>query len=250
MRPKPLIPTRTGMAIRNPFLAGDGRGGPTRLSTRALPSPSGRRPARRRHPPGGTRPPRVGGAAGYRSLSSCAIACSCVAVARGGVPRDRGLDARRASSSSSVTSSAPSASCSRSRRRAPITGTMSSPRESDPGDRHLGDGRAALARRSGGARRRARRLRSRLPRWKRGAWARKSLAGRSRCGGPVAGEQAAGEHAVGGDADAELARRRQDLVLDPARDQRVLDLQVGDRVDGGGAADRLAPTSDRPMWRT
>jgi hypothetical protein len=37
--------------------------------------------------------------------------------------------------------------------------------------------------------------------------------------GPVAGEQAAGEDAVGGDAYAELTAGRQDLVLDPAREQ-------------------------------
>jgi hypothetical protein len=32
----------------------------------------------------------------------------------------------------------------------------------------------------------------------------------------MAADQATREYAVGGDADAQLARRRQDLVLDPA----------------------------------
>jgi hypothetical protein len=42
---------------------------------------------------------------------------------------------------------------------------------------------------------------------------------------------------IGGDADAELKARRQNLVLDPARDQRVFDLQVADGVDGLRAPD-------------
>ena len=56
---------------------------------------------------------------------------------------------------------------------------------------------------------------------------------------PVPGEEAAGEDAVGGDADPELAAGGQDLLLDPARDQRVLDLQVGDGMHGVRPADRL-----------
>ncbi len=56
---------------------------------------------------------------------------------------------------------------------------------------------------------------------------------------PVAGEQAAGEHPVGGDSDAQLPRGGQDFGLDAAGEQRVLDLQVGDRVDGVGAAQGL-----------
>jgi hypothetical protein len=60
-------------------------------------------------------------------------------------------------------------------------------------------------------------------------------------GAPVAAEQAAREHAVGGHADPELAQRGQDLGLDAARDQRVLDLQVADRVNGRGTADRVCP---------
>ena len=56
---------------------------------------------------------------------------------------------------------------------------------------------------------------------------------------PVAAEQPARENAVGGDADPELLAGRQDLGLDPARDQRVLDLQVADRMGRVGAPDRL-----------
>jgi hypothetical protein len=54
----------------------------------------------------------------------------------------------------------------------------------------------------------------------------------------VAADEAARQHAVGGDADAELAHDRQDLLLDAAAEERVLDLQLRDRMDGGGAADR------------
>jgi hypothetical protein len=52
----------------------------------------------------------------------------------------------------------------------------------------------------------------------------------------VAGQQAARQHAVGGHADPQLAAGRQDLLLETAREERVLDLQVTDRVDGGRAA--------------
>ena len=55
----------------------------------------------------------------------------------------------------------------------------------------------------------------------------------------MAADQAARQHAVGGDADAKLAAGRQDLVLDAARDQRIFDLQIADRMHGGGAPDRL-----------
>ena len=40
---------------------------------------------------------------------------------------------------------------------------------------------------------------------------------------------------------AELAAGGEDLGLDPARDERVLDLQVGDGVHGVRAPDRLRP---------
>ena len=34
-------------------------------------------------------------------------------------------------------------------------------------------------------------------------------------------------------------RGRQDFILDAARDQRIFDLQIADRMHGGGAADRF-----------
>jgi hypothetical protein len=55
----------------------------------------------------------------------------------------------------------------------------------------------------------------------------------------VPGEEAAGENAVGGDPDPELAAGGEDLALDPARDQGVLDLHVCDGMHGVRAADRL-----------
>jgi hypothetical protein len=78
---------------------------------------------------------------------------------------------------------------------------------------------------------------SRFSREKRGARERKSRASVARSRDQLAGDEAAREHAVGGDPDVELSARREDLLLDPARDQRVLDLQVDDRVDGVRAAD-------------
>src|SRR5829696_3127351 len=91
MRPKPLIPTRTGMAIRNPFLARDGRGGPPRLSIAALRSPSARAHPCPSHPPGGGGPP---GWAGRLALAvELGHRVLVVPVARGRVVRDRVLDA-------------------------------------------------------------------------------------------------------------------------------------------------------------
>src|SRR5439155_706714 len=52
------------------------------------------------------------------------------------------------------------------------------------------------------------------------------------------GEEAAAKRAVGDEADAELADRRQDLILDVPAPERVLGLQGGDRVDGERAVDR------------
>ena len=54
---------------------------------------------------------------------------------------------------------------------------------------------------------------------------------------PMAGDEAARQHAVGGDADAERAAGRQDFTFDHAHDERIFDLQVGDRVNRRGAAD-------------
>jgi hypothetical protein len=58
-------------------------------------------------------------------------------------------------------------------------------------------------------------------------------------GREVPADEAAAQDAVGGDPDPELAAGRQDLGLDAARDQRVLDLQVADRVRRRRAADRV-----------
>ena len=63
---------------------------------------------------------------------------------------------------------------------------------------------------------------------------------------PVPGEEPAGEDAVRGHSDAELAAGGQDLVLDPTREERVLDLQVGDGVDGVRAADGLGAALGEP----
>ena len=111
-----------------------------------------------------------------------------------------------------------------------------------PGDRELRDRRAL---RLGDARSvsTSSRLRSRFSPVKRGAEARKSCGAERVCPflRPVAGEEAAGEDAVGGDADPELAAGGEDLLLDSAREERVLDLQVGDRVHRVRATNRLRP---------
>ena len=69
---------------------------------------------------------------------------------------------------------------------------------------------------------------------------------------PRAAQQAAREDAVGGDADAELGEQREDLRLRPAADERVLDLQVGDRVDGvrRGGSSRGRPRTGRSRARS
>ena len=135
-------------------------------------------------------------------------------------------------------SSAPSASSSRS----PAAGAdqrddVLAARE-HPGDRHLGDARARVL---GDA---AQRLDQRQVALE--VLALEARAERPEVAlpqvavlRPVTRDQPAGKHAVRGDRDAELAAGGQDLLLQAARQQRVLDLQVGDRVDGGGAADRL-----------
>ena len=135
-------------------------------------------------------------------------------------------------------SSAPRASARRSRVRAPTSGTMSSPRASTQAIATCATVTPLPSAISRSASTRAR-LRSRFSLAKRGAWARKSPAASSRSAREVPADQPAAEHAVGGDGDPELAARRQDLVLDPARDERVLDLQVADRMRRRGAADRL-----------
>jgi hypothetical protein len=73
----------------------------------------------------------------------------------------------------------------------------------------------------------------------RGAVARKSVAGTSRWGDqcPLKSPRESTPYAV--DPDPELATGGQDLVLDGAREQRVLDLKVGDRMGGLRSADPL-----------
>jgi len=47
----------------------------------------------------------------------------------------------------------------------------------------------------------------------------------------VAADQSARQHAISGDPDAKLPASGQDLVLDASRDQRILDLQIADRMN-------------------
>jgi hypothetical protein len=63
-------------------------------------------------------------------------------------------------------------------------------------------------------------------------------------------EQPARQHAVQRRADAELREHRKDRVLWIATRDRVLDLEIGDRVDLRRAPDCLGPTSDSPIDRT
>src|SRR6476619_5883192 len=52
-------------------------------------------------------------------------------------------------------------------------------------------------------------------------------------------DEPAREHAVGRDADPKLTTGWKNLVLDVARDERVFNLQIADRVHGSGAPQRL-----------
>ena len=98
--------------------------------------------------------------------------------------------------------------------RAPTSGTMSSPRESTQAIASWATvrPRASATSRSASTRREV--ALEVLAREARARGARKSARARARA--TVAADQAAGQHAVGGDADAELAAGRQDLVLDAA----------------------------------
>ena len=133
-----------------------------------------------------------------------------------------------------LTSSAPRASERRSRRRAPTSGTISLPCAATQAIATCaGDApRSSAILRSDST---SARLASRLPAWKRGLMRAKILGPTIR--GPVSADQPARQHAIGGDADAEFAAGRQDVALDAARDQRILDLQIGDRVHRMGAPD-------------
>ena len=82
-------------------------------------------------------------------------------------------------------------------------------------------------------------LASRLSPLKRSLWRRKSLVLQRVGRLEAAGQEAAAQRAVGHEADAQLAHRLQQLVLDVAGPQRVLGLQRADRVRGVRAADGL-----------
>src|SRR5207245_1707755 len=62
----------------------------------------------------------------------------------------------------------------------------------------------------------------------------------------VAGEEAAPERRIGDEADAELAARGKDLVLDVARPERILRLERGDGMDPGCAPERIRPRLREP----
>ena len=59
-------------------------------------------------------------------------------------------------------------------------------------------------------------------------------------------QKTTGEHPVRGDSDAQLTAYRQDLVLDPTGQQRVLDLKIGYRMDSVRTTDRLGPGLRQP----
>src|SRR5262249_32797082 len=60
----------------------------------------------------------------------------------------------------------------------------------------------------------------------------------SRALAPMAADEPAREHAVSRDADTKRTARWQDLVLDAARDERIFNLQIADRMHGRGAPQR------------
>ena len=151
------------------------------------------------------------------------------------MPGGNALASAARCASVNLTSSAPSASESRSRRRAPTSGTMSLPCAATQ----------AMATCAGDAPSSSAIARSSLDQRQVGVEiaaleARAHRAEILRAGAllrPVPADQPARQHAIGGDADAELAAGRQDVALDAARDQRVLDLQIGDRMHRVRAAD-------------
>ena len=208
--------------------------------------PLHRRPRSRIAPCG--RGSRAPAAPAQRSLSSCAIAACGVALAGRGAGRE-GLSSSRRVASSSVSSSAASASARRSRRaRADQRDDLIALRE-DPGDRELGDARAAAARRSarqalderqvvlevGG--REARRVRAEVARRRARAWPRSS----------APPSRPAREHAVGGDREPELAAGRGQHR--PRSRARAASTRAARRRSGGrrgrGAASRRRPPRGR-----
>ena len=123
-------------------------------------------------------------------------------------------------------------------RLVPGIGTTSEPLRQHPGQRHLA-GRAPWASAMSRTTSTDARLASNASSCEAGVAAAHVALGEVVERGDPAGEQAAAERAERHDADAELAAGRHDLVLDVAAPQRPLALQRGDRVDGGGAADRV-----------
>ena len=149
--------------------------------------------------------------------------------------RRRSRAARRRESS---TSTAPTFSSRRARRLVPGIGTMSSPCASTHASASCA-GVTALSAASSAILVTRSRLRWKFSPWKRGREAPVVVLVEvvDRLDG--AGQEAAAERRVGDEADAQLAARRQDLVLGLARPQRVLGLQRGDRVHRVGAAQRV-----------
>ena len=146
---------------------------------------------------------------------------------------------RRRSSADSSTSAAPTFS---SRRDAPLRARDRHDVVAlgqDPGQRELRRRARPSPPRAPRRRRTSSRLRSKFSPWKRGEWRRKSSGARSSTDliAPERNPRPSGEY--GDEADPELPRDRQDLVLDVARPQRVLGLQRRDRVRGVRAAQRL-----------
>ncbi len=173
------------------------------------------------------------------SLSRCAIWHFGVARAGGGVRGGRRPPGRPGSAGERGFARAPSASVSRSRRRAPTSGTMSSPWAATQA---MATWAALSARASATARRgvdEAPGSARRFSPWKRGQWARKSP-GRRPLRRPVAADQAARQHAVGGDADAELAAGsagRRPRCRARSAQYSICRSAIG--MDGGGPADGL-----------
>jgi hypothetical protein len=135
-------------------------------------------------------------------------------------------------------SRAPSDSASRSRRRAPTERHNVRAAGEDPRDRGLRD-RDALRLRDRAERLDEREVAVEVLALEAGAVGAEVPAAPGALPGPVAAQETPGEDAVGGDADAQLAAGRQHAGLDAAREQRVLDLEVHDRMDRVRPAERL-----------
>ena len=152
---------------------------------------------------------------------------------------------RARSSAVSARSPAPSASAQTLAGSRPDQGDDVVPARQDPRDRGLGDGGAPLP---GDAAQRLDQRQVAVEVLALEAGGERAEVAPRQCAlaAPVAAQQAPRQHSVGRDADAQLAADREDLVLDAPRQQRVLDLQVGDGVDGGGPPDRLGADLGQP----